>query len=184
MKDNKPAPVITKSAEMETNTFSLSEAMDSPRKPRTSPLMSPKMPVRSLSKSLGGEPGASVVAAGFEVKFKGNKTWTVTTRLDLGPNTQDEARFRDAVADVNWSELEGFSRQVGVSLPPGLHILLPALRGGLIRRWLELVAVERGVNTVLLFLNATDAIRFAPRLNRVFSRAFEEDPRDDHLILG
>jgi hypothetical protein len=165
------------------------DVTDSPRKPRTSPLMSPKLPMRGVSRSMGQEndrfslsSSGGPVAARFEVKFKGHKTWTVLARVDLGPNIHDEARFRDKTSDVTWADIEAFSREVGVAVPPGLHLLLPALRGGLIRRWLDLVAAERGLSTVLRFLHADDVVRFPPRLNRVFSRAFDE-PSDD-LILG
>ena len=160
--------------------------------------MSPKTPHRSLVRGPNGSgangeasrhdsssnPAPAAMSASFDVKFKGHKTWTVTTRVDLGPDVHDEARFRDAASDVSWAELETFSREVGVSLPPPLHILLPALRGSLIRRWLELVAVERGVNTVLQFLHTENIVLAPVRLNRVFSRAFDEVPVNDQLILG
>jgi len=166
------------------------EIPESPRKPRTSPLMSPKIQLgRVLSRSLGGgdnndrlSSSSTPISARFDVKFRGHKTWTVTSRVDLGPNIHDEARFRDALTEISWADIEAFAREIGVSVPPGLHLLLPALRGGLIRRWFELVAAERGLNVVLHFLHADDVVRFPPRLNRVFSRAFE-DPSDD-LILG
>jgi len=162
----------------------------SPKKPRTSPLMSPRLSKRSLSRgnSISLEDRTSIasraVSATFDVKFKGHKTWTVLTRLDLGPNVHDEARFRDASAEVSWADIEAFSKEVNVSVPPGLHILIPALRGGLIRRWLELVAVERGLAKVLLFLHAEEVVRFPPRLNRVFSRALEDPAVEEELILG
>jgi len=172
-------------SKMETSEIYL-EVPESPKKPRTSPLMSPKIPRRSFSRSLGGDNGqaslSQAVGAKFDVRFKGHKTWSVMTRVDLGPNVHDEARFRDAGVYISWADIEAFSKEVGVSLPPALHLLLPALRGGLIRRWLELVIVERGLNTVLQFVHAEEVVRFPPRLNRVFSRAFE-DPTDE-LILG
>lgn len=166
------------------------------RQPDISPLQSPVIGGRkSAPPSRGGifddaQPPTrdylpKAVAASFLVKHKKGKSWLVVTNMDCGTAVHDEARFRDCSKEVSWADLEVLSKKVDVSLPPGIHLLLPALRAPLIRKWLEVVVSLRGLDPVLDVVGAND---FSQRcsLSHIFSRSFHsaEVPESSALSLG
>ena len=155
------------------------------KRPNTSPLLSPRPPVRHLSgenlsqlnlktKSPRVRQTGRPESATFSLKFRGHRSWTVDSRVDMGERVKDEARFRDFSTEVTWADFERLSKDTGVNIPPAMVLLPPPLRAGLIKRWLELIVSSRGLDIILSFLEIDEQlqVKIAPR--RLFSRTLSE----------